>query len=350
VKDLNVANLFFFLSGEHPDLPIAELKSILETEGYQYRIVEKLDQIARIETDPRCTETLKSRAALTRLAALELFDSEAERNAIIKEVQIAKLERVLKENESFVVRIKHVGIHSPEIDGMLLEQKLGELILQNIPNTKVKLRNPDKTFIGVLTCGRLVFGLKLADIPAAPFVQRRPRKKPFFHPSAMPAKLGRCMINLAKPKKGQLVFDPFSGTGGILIEAALIGCRIVGLDIQRRMIRGTTKNLAYFKINPEGIILADARKPPVAKIDCMVCDPPYGRSSTTMKSSTEEIVTQVLPAVCPLLRPHQRVCIATPKTLNIRKIAEQSGYRHVESHFVYIHRTLTREIAVFEKK
>jgi hypothetical protein len=25
------------------------------------------------------------------------------------------------------------------------------------------------------------------------------------------------------------------------------------------------------------------------------------------------------------------------------------GYRHVESHFAYVHQTLTREIAVFEK-
>jgi tRNA G10 N-methylase Trm11 len=26
------------------------------------------------------------------------------------------------------------------------------------------------------------------------------------------------------------------------------------------------------------------------------------------------------------------------------------GYRHVEPHFAYVHRTLTREIAVFEKE
>ena len=344
-----MANLFFFLSGEHPDLPVSELRAILETEGYPYHIVEKLDQIARVEADPRCTQALKRRAALTRLAAMELFNCEAKRTTIIKALRQTSLDEALKENESFVVRIKHVGTYSAEIDGMKLEQKLGELVLQNNSNTKVKLHNPDKTFIGVLTCGRLIFGLKLADIPAAPFVQRRPRKKPFFHPSAMPPKLGRCMINLAKPKQDELVFDPFSGTGGILIEAALTGCRILGLDIQRRMIRGTIKNLAHFKIKPEGIVLADARKPPVTKIDCMVCDPPYGRSSTTMKSTTEEIVTQVLPAVHSLLRPQKRICIATPKTLNIRKIAEQSGYKYIESHFVYIHRTLTREIAVFEK-
>lgn len=344
-----MANLFFFLSGEHPDLPISELRAILETEGYAYRITEKLDQLARVEADPRCTEAIKRRAALTRLAAMELFNCEAKRTTIIKTLRQTRLDEVLKENESFVVRIKHVRTYATEIDGMKLEQKLGELVLQNNPDTKVKLHNPDKTFIGVLTSGRLVFGLKLADIPAAPFVQRRPRQKPFFHPSAMPAKLGRCMINLAKPKQGELVLDPFSGTGGILIEAALTGCRILGLDIQRRMIRGTIKNLAHFKIKPEGIVLADARKPPVTKIDCMVCDPPYGRSSTTMKSTTEEIVTQVLPAVHPLLKTQKRICIATPKTLNIKKIAKQSGYKHVESHFVYIHRTLTREIAVFEK-
>jgi tRNA (guanine10-N2)-dimethyltransferase len=344
-----LANLFFVLSGEHPDLPVSELKAILETEEYPYHITQKLDQVIRIEADPKCIEALKHRAALTRLAATELFNCEANIPTIVKTLQHTQLKSALNQDETFVVRIKHVGTHSAEIDGMKLEQKLGGFILKKDSKTKVKLRNPDKTFLGVLTSGRLVFGLKLAEISATPFVERRPRKKPFFHPSAMPAKLGRCMINLAKPKKNELVFDPFSGTGGMLIEAAFIGCRILGLDIRRRMVRGTLKNLAYFKVDPEGIILADARKPPISKIDCMVCDPPYGRSSTTMKSTTEEIVTKVLPAVHPLLSTGKRICIATPKTLNIQKIAAQSGYSHIESHFVYIHRSLTREIAVFEK-
>jgi tRNA G10 N-methylase Trm11 len=45
----------------------------------------------------------------------------------------------------------------------------------------------------------------------------------------------------------------------------------------------------------------------------------------------------------------QRICIASPKTLNIKALGVDLGYRHVESHFAYVHRTLTREIAVFEK-
>lgn len=103
-----MANLFFFLSGEHPDLPVSELKAILETEDYPYQITERLDQILRVQADPRCTEALKRRAALTRLAALELFNCDAKLTTIIKILQHTPLEQALKENESFVVRIKHV--------------------------------------------------------------------------------------------------------------------------------------------------------------------------------------------------------------------------------------------------
>jgi len=42
------------------------------------------------------------------------------------------------------------------------------------------------------------------------------------------------------------------------------------------------------------------------------------------------------------------VCVAAPKTLGLHEIGEKYGFRHVESHYVYVHRRLTREIAVFK--
>jgi tRNA (guanine10-N2)-dimethyltransferase len=157
------------------------------------------------------------------------------------------------------------------------------------------------------------------------------------------------MVNLAMPRIGQFLIDPFCGTGSTLIEAALIGCRVLGLDVQRRMIRGTRRNLAYFNIKPEGVIVADAKNPPVRKIDCVVTDPPYGTSATTLKRTTEQIVKEVLVAVKDMLKKGQKVCIASPKTLNIGQLGVALGYKHLDSHFVYVHRSLTREIAVFEK-
>ena len=96
-------------------------------------------------------------------------------------------------------------------------------------------------------------------------------------------------------------------------------------------------------------MLADSRKPPFFKVDCVVTDPPYGRSSSTLKSTTKQLVEEVLASSHELLGVGQRICIASPKTLNISRLGNELGYRHVESHFAYIHQSLTREIAVFEK-
>ena len=145
------------------------------------------------------------------------------------------------------------------------------------------------------------------------------------------------------------MLDPFCGTGTSLIEASYIGCRAVGVDAQKRMILGTRKNLRFFNISAEGLVLADSRKPPFFKVDCVITDPPYGRSSSTLKSTTEQLVKDVLASSLELLGTGQRICIASPKTLNITHIGIELGYRHVESHFAYIHQSLTREIAVFEK-
>ena len=328
---------------------MSEVKAILEAEGYDFKFLEKLDQIIRIEADENCVEAIKRRAAFTRLCALELFSCEAEIGKIVKTMQLASLNRVLRDGESFVVRVKRVKDYSANADTMTLERKLGEVFLNKSKKAKVNLKNPDKTFVGILTDGKFVFGMKLAEILPKPFVERRPKKKPFFHPSAMHAKLARCMINLAKPKTGELLLDPFCGTGSTLIETALIGCRALGLDVQRRMVRGSLRNLTHFNIEPEGVIVADAKNPPIRKIDCVVTDPPYGTSATTLKRTTKQIVEEVLTAVKNTLSNGQRVCIAAPKTLNIGLIGTLLGYKHLDSHFVYVHRSLTREIAVFEK-
>jgi tRNA (guanine10-N2)-dimethyltransferase len=344
-----VAKLFFLLSGEHKTLPVSELKMILEAEGYAFKTLEQLDQTLRLEADLVCVEAVRLRAAFTRLCGLELFNCEAETSEIVKSMRSTSLNEILREKESFAVRVKHVKNYASKINGMTLERKLGELVLNKKAKAKVNLKNPDKTFTGILTDEKFIFGVKLAEVPPKPFVERRPKKKPFFHPSAMPAKLARCMVNLAKPKAEELLLDPFCGTGSMIIEAALIGCRVLGFDIQRRMARGTFQNLSYFNIEAEGILVADARDIPITKVDCVVTDPPYGRSATTLKRTTKQVVEEVLTSVYDMLDKGQRVCMAAPKTLNISSVGKALGYKHLESHFVYVHRSLTREITVFEK-
>jgi tRNA (guanine10-N2)-dimethyltransferase len=303
----------------------------------------------RLEAEPEAVAQVQRRSAYTRICAKELFTCIANEDAISRAAESTDFKAILGEEATFEVRIRRIKEYSTKDATMALESKLGKLILQNAQHAKVDLTEPDNTFFGILTSNKLVFGLKLAEIQPKPFVERRPRKKPFFHPSAMNSKLARCMVNLAHAREGAYLLDPFCGTGTTLLEAALIGVRAIGVDVQRRMAEGTKRNMKHFSSKPEGIIVADARKLPFSRADSLVTDPPYGKSATTLKSSTKAIVEGVLTSASGLLSKGQRICIASPKTIGIRTIGMQLGYKHLESHFAYVHRSLTREVAVFEK-
>ncbi len=342
--------LFFLLSGEFETLSFSELKAVLETEGYPYRLVESLDQTVRLETSVDSVRSVTFRSAYTRICALELFTCDANENAIAEAANLVDFERYLSPGETFEVRVRRIKEYTTKEATMRYEQFLGKLILASSPKSKVDLKHADKTFFGVLTSGKLVFGLKLSEVVPKPFVERRARKKPFFHPSAMNAKLARCMVNLAHARDGSYVLDPFCGTGSTLIEATLVGCVALGVDVERKMARGALRNVRHFGLSPEGIVLADARKLPFNRVDSVATDPPYGKSSTTLKSGTRAMVEGIFASAGELLDKGQRICIAAPKTLNISQIGNKMGYLHLESHFAYVHRSLTREVAVFQKE
>jgi tRNA (guanine10-N2)-dimethyltransferase len=344
-----VAKLFFLLSGEHQTLPVSEAQAILEAEGYYYRILENLTQVLRLEADFNSVESIKFRSALTRICCQEIFNCGASISEILANIGSASLDEFIGEEKSFAVRVRRVKGVTPELRGVELEGKLGERILEKVKTARVNLSNPQKTFFGVLTDKRFIFGLKTAEIIPKPFSERRPRRRPVFHPTAMPAKLARAMVNLAQPRRGELVLDPFCGTGGMLVEAGLIGCRVLGFDAKPHMLRGGLKNILHYGIKLEGVAIADARYPPVSEVDCIVTDPPYGRSASTLGTSTRRIVEDFLSAVGDKISRGRRICMAAPKTVRIDDAGEEAGFKHIESHFVYVHRSLTRQIVVLEK-
>ena len=76
------------------------------------------------------------------------------------------------------------------------------------------------------------------------------RQKPYFDrkKGMLPPKVARAMVNLAIGAKdaGQVVYDPFCGTGTILLEALERGCRVIGSDVDEKATIGAQTNLAWF--------------------------------------------------------------------------------------------------------
>jgi tRNA G10 N-methylase Trm11 len=109
--------------------------------------------------------------------------------------------------------------------------------------------------------GRVSLGFSIAAQNFESY-SKRDYGKPFRDAKAgmLPPKLAQIMINLCHPepvegRHSATVFDPFCGTGTILMEAMLMGCSVAGSDVDPKMVAGSEQNLAWlrqnFKSTPE---------------------------------------------------------------------------------------------------
>ena len=342
-----MVRLFFILSGENSTLPYAEIKAILEAEDLAYSGLRSFPQVLSIDTSGSCVAPISTRSSMTKICAQEIFICKASQDKIIQKIKKEFNHKFLEKCNTFAVRIIRIQKSNSQINTKRLEEEIGRIILlHKDKNLKVKLFRPERTFIGVLTGNYFIFGILRSKIDSKSFSLRQPNKRPFSHPSMMGSKLARCMVNLARPKMNSLFLDPFCGTGSLLIEAGLIGCKTIGSDFNPHMIEGCSKNLKYYGIKRD-LIVADARRIPYNNIDCIATDPPYGRSSSTYGSSTGVVISDFLLAIVDVLSENAYVTISSPKC--DEEIFDNAGFQRVEKHFVYEHKSLTREITVLRK-
>ena len=343
VMTRELPEMFFVISGEHPTLPKAELTAILDTRKIRYEVTDSDYKLLEVRASNVSPHEVAKKAGFTEEAGLKIFKSSPTYESIASELDSSPLSEYLAPKEHFSVRVARFGGASRSISRTHLEPFLGDLVAKKTSG-KVDLHSPVRQFRGMITGNAFHFGLLTYQRPRASIANRRPRKRPAFHPSTMVPKLARCMVNLSGALEGSTFLDPFCGVGGIALEACLIGCEVIGVDAKGRMVRGTRRNLAHFKLGFLGLVRADARKIPLTRVDAIATDPPYGTQSSTFKSSTRKILEDFLPRARELLPTGNRAAIASPLGTRSSQIAEDSGFRVLDRHLVYVHRSLTREI------
>jgi len=167
----------------------------------------------------------------------------------------------------------------------------------------------------------------------------------------MNPKLARCMVNLSRIKEGQLLLDPFCGTGGILIEAGLIGCKLVGCDIYWKMQNGTAINLDYYGITDYRTFHLDIRELKMyEKVDSVVTDPPYGISTSTGDVDDEGIFKEFFRVIYDNMKDDAYLCMASPHYIDLKPMVDEVGFVIVEQYGIKMHKSLTRIISVIRKK
>jgi putative methyltransferase (TIGR01177 family) len=210
----------------------------------------------------------------------------------------------------------------------------------------VDLRNPDYEITLVRT-GEDYLALTAPGTMRQSWSKRRPRRRPFFHPSAIFPKLSRALVNLSGCMEGDIFLDPFCGTGSIPIEASIIGAKVVAVDQSERMVRGAIANMRHFNQEWLGILRADSTSLPLSKVDAVATDIPYGRASSTRGRKPRELLDLLLPSLGRMMRSQSRAVVMHPDQVRVEGGGE---FLVVEEHDLHVHKLLTRTITVLRRR
>ncbi|MDD3753340.1 MAG: TIGR01177 family methyltransferase [Methanobacterium sp.] len=337
------------LSQEHPTLPKAEVEAVLECEGITYSVVKDCGGLLLLSIPDKYLKNLTNisrRLSYTHEMIHIIIN--ADENKLISEAKNCPWKKYVLSD--YAVRVKKMDRKS-SLKTSDLEWEMGSIIKKTLgKNAQVKLKDPSILIKIILQDGMAFVGYKIGQISKKHFYNLKPHKRPFFFPGSMSPKLARCMVNLTRVHTGETLLDPFCGTGGILIEAGLIGTMVIGTDIDYKMVEGTKENLQHCDIQDYHVFQEDARKLKLPKVvDAIVTDPPYGISASTGGESSENLYSQSMISLERLIKDDGLLCLATPHYLNLDEIFKGTKFKIIEQHHIRMHKSLTRVISVLKK-
>jgi tRNA (guanine10-N2)-dimethyltransferase len=312
------------LSGEHPDLPYAELEMVGTP-------VCRDPQVAVVEAaslDPA------RRLSLTHHVLAYLGECDADLPSFDRLIR----DLALTPRLPFSARVKKIAGSSISTPVPELERFMGSRI-----SGLVRLNDPTTEFRAICSADRIYLGQVLFRIDRGGFDRRRPGERLFFHPGVMMPRMARALVNMSMVREGESLLDPFCGTGGIVLETEMIGAHGIGSDIDLTMVSGSRRNV------PSGnFVCADATELPFGEssIPAIVTDLPYGQSVSIGARSLEILYQDALREIRRVLLPGRRAVVVTHRDISLSagELFTVEGFYSQR-----VHRSLTRKILVLRK-
>ena len=282
---------------------------------------------------------------------------------------------------SFAVRTRRLGVGIPGFSRSTIDKEVGALVASE--SRPVNLENPENVITVVIPgpedgpihrddIGQnspiVVWGLSHPEWQRESYSGRAPTERPFFQPVSLDPRQARLLISLAHRRTSEIetVIDPFCGTGGIAIEAALQGIETLASDLDSRMVEGTLENLASFGVEAtvETCDVSGIASLWGSRTGCaFVFDPPYGRSSWTSGKDMEPFfealseahridpqgtLSTMLPTTPEALQagPSDDVEVMGMQWSELEPLIVERGWRPVLRTPVRVHSSLARMVVV----
>lgn len=331
---MTIGQALFELSGEHPTLPGAEVLACLRAESPGSRQLALGPGYILAECDLDCLPRVAGRLGLTHRLGRYLGSCHLdELDSISSGLDLPP--------GSVCVRVRKVEGQHPEVNTHELAKKVGQVLSKE---HDIDLTTPDLT-VRVLLSEKVHLFIADHEIDRKQFDRRKVAERPFFSPISLHPRYARALINLTEVRRGDTVLDPFCGTGGIVLEAAMMGMKAIGSDIDPEMVEGCKRNLEHFQVQAE-IQVSDIGDVPsiFEKVDAVATDPPYGRAASTKKEDIDLLYSRGIKASAEVLSSGKRAGIVLPR--EVRTIDMEL----LELHKQRVHRSLTRHYHIFIRR
>jgi tRNA (guanine10-N2)-dimethyltransferase len=215
-------------------------------------------------------------------------------------------------------------------------RELGSKIFNKLKNPIVKAKNT-RTEIFFFYKENLVFTGHLIYKSDKSYLKRKAHLRPEMHPTSLNPGLAKACINLTGLSRGNLL-DPFCGSGGILIEAGLMGFNVTGYDIDEKQIKRANINLKSYEIKDFLLEVKNALSLN-KKYDCIVTDLPYGKNS-----KVDNLKETYFSFLKKSEKTTKNMVIIFPDFSNPEKIIKKTNWKIKTNISQYIHKSMTKEI------
>jgi tRNA (guanine10-N2)-dimethyltransferase len=241
------------------------------------------------------------------------------------------------------IRIRSTKVGEQKVDLAKTSRTIGAIVGRS---RGVDLHHP-KTDLRIVYSSEVHVGRAIASIDRSSFEMRKNRYMPYFYPASIHPKFARALVNLTRVRAGDKILDPFSGTGAILVEGALVGLNPIGTDISDKMIEGARRNLNHLHLEAELLEcdVGDIGRV-VRRVGGIATDPPYGKSTSTKGEGIPALYERAFRSFADVLSKGSLVAIVLPKTTLLEK-ADQ--FKKLEEHELWVHRSLTRHFCLLRR-
>lgn len=315
---------YFFVLGEHKELSLAEVKSLLQNQGVRFEIINAPGSVLIIDTHEPLSFAFKGEERQWAFFLMRQLGGVIKLGAIEKELDFNQLKDWAKElTELILAKTKAdkkiffglslyttaaLGVNSFKL-GLEIKKYLiqagrkvrfvtsKESVLSSVVVQTNKLVSENGLEIALVANERSVWvGVTAAVQPFAELSKRdygRPARDPLS--GMLPPKLAKMLINLAEAKPEEVILDPFCGSGTILTEAWLMGYQnLSGSDNDEQAIKNTRENIDWWaheaKLAPPKIQLKRCNARQLAKcwekksVNAIVTEPWLGPPLTGRES------------------------------------------------------------------